>query len=90
MEEPITDIAIIDADELSEPPGFLLLEKVLNGSLPANLNQGTEGKNMYLTYRRVCTCACFPVVDHCSLMRIFVGSQKATYYCVGCDLPCFG
>jgi len=52
IDEPISDIAIIDAEELSQPPGFLILEKALNSSLPANINHGSHGRELYLTYRR--------------------------------------
>ena len=87
----MTDIAIIDADELSEPSGFLLLEKVLNGSLPANLNQGSEGKNLYLTYRRVRP----PSLTRITVMlrsntTTQLGPQEAPHHCLGCDLPCIG
>eukprot|EP00339_Tiarina_fusa_P008961 CAMPEP_0117029572 /NCGR_PEP_ID=MMETSP0472-20121206/21401_1 /TAXON_ID=693140 ORGANISM="Tiarina fusus, Strain LIS" /NCGR_SAMPLE_ID=MMETSP0472 /ASSEMBLY_ACC=CAM_ASM_000603 /LENGTH=802 /DNA_ID=CAMNT_0004737373 /DNA_START=45 /DNA_END=2453 /DNA_ORIENTATION=+ len=54
IEEPITEIAIIDRDELSEPPGYLILEKALNSTLPANINLGNPhpARELYLTYRR--------------------------------------
>merc|ERR1712137_272564 len=54
IDEPITDIAIIDKDELSEPPGYLIVEKALNSALPAAINHGNPppAKELYLTYRR--------------------------------------
>lgn len=54
-QEPIVDIGLVWADELSVPSGWIVVSKASCGSVPANLNSGSTDKapkELYLCYRR--------------------------------------
>jgi len=50
--EPIVDVGVVCADELRVPSGWVVVARASCGSVPANLNRGSEGREMFLCYRR--------------------------------------
>jgi hypothetical protein len=50
--EPITDLAIIDSEELHAPPGFQVLARTITKLTSANLNSGSDGNHIFVAYSR--------------------------------------
>jgi len=50
--EPIIDVGLVCADELRVPSGWVVIARASCGTIPANLNRGTGGREMFICYRR--------------------------------------